>query len=167
MTKVRTSQELFESQEHLIYETEMLFAVFRQNNFQALEKDLRFALLESFTLHLRNFINFFYPEKEFNTDIYAKDFFVPGEWKSVVPPISPALETARKRANKEVGHLTTERISGVTKKKEWQMGELALEISLLIELFCKRATAKELTLETKERILSALPRQNAYVQPGT
>lgn len=69
------------------------------------------ALLESFALHVRNLIDFLYAENPSSDDVYAGDFFPCKEdWAKIRPQITPLLEKVKKRANKEVSHLTYSRI---------------------------------------------------------
>ena len=77
--------------------------------------------VELFGLHLRNLITFLYPTRnQQDTDVYARDYFSDkGEWERIAPPLSATLDTARRRANKELGHLTTERIDGFQDRKKW------------------------------------------------
>jgi hypothetical protein len=60
------------------------------------------ALLESFLVHLRSLIDFFYRGGQ-DDDVVAKDFFdKPGEWSANE---STLLTSAHTRANKELSHL--------------------------------------------------------------
>ena len=69
-------------------------------------------MLESFAIHLRNLIDFFYtpPNHARNDDLVAADFFdPPTSWNP--GPISKSLSDARERANKEISHITYKRKS--------------------------------------------------------
>jgi len=59
------------------------------------------ALLESFGIHLRNLIDFFYTSRLKPDDVIAEDF-CPG-WSET---ISGTLKAAKEGANKEISHLT-------------------------------------------------------------
>jgi hypothetical protein len=105
------------------------------------------ALIESFVVHLRNVTNFLYLDKPKATDVVAADSFDPGVWTSLRPAISATLKNARVRANKEVAHLTTDRISGSPPRKAWDFGGLGTEMRSLTRLFVKNALASRLASE--------------------
>jgi hypothetical protein len=119
------------SAEHLRYEIEMFLAIgqiLRSGNIRTqAEKN---ALLESFAIHLRNLIAFLYSAKKYPSDVVAADFFDKASaWSTLRSPISSSLTKARTRANTEVGHLTTMRVSGTPAHKEWAVAGLTKEIS--------------------------------------
>ena len=64
------------------------------------------AIMESFVLHLRNLLDFFYtpPRK---TDVSATLFYDSGHLPPDFPPESAILSTAHRRAHKEMSHITT------------------------------------------------------------
>lgn len=109
-----TDHELLDySKEHVIYELWMFRSVG-----QALiapiqmSQPLRNALIESFAIHLRNLIDFFYPGQIQADDVVASEFLDdPDEW-ATLSAISTTLSSARIRAHKEVSHLTRKRITG-------------------------------------------------------
>jgi hypothetical protein len=68
------------------------------------------TLIEGFTIHLRNVIDFLYLKEPKPSDVVADDFFESDVWLQIRPTISPKLASARGRANKEIAHLTTERL---------------------------------------------------------
>lgn len=145
-----TDGELKErTREHIVYEVEMLLKI-KELYLTGFPIDpgyvLRMAFIESFAIHLRNLINFLYPDSDYPTDIYAKHFFAtPSGWDDVKPKLPANLKEARRRANKEVGHLTLERISGtIDPSKEWKMDELTDEIVPILKLFSSSANKKKL-----------------------
>jgi hypothetical protein len=139
-----SDQELIAySKEHLRYELEMFFlvadAITRTGYFSDF---VRNALVESFTIHLRNLIDFFFePAAVKRTDILAAYFLVDPNYLGTV---SKALSEARERANKEVGHLTTGRRPHASPKKTWQVGALAREIFQLTQKFASGADPQKL-----------------------
>ena len=141
-----TDKELLEySKEHLCYEIWMLLEVGKiENTFGQVFTNM---VIESFVVHLRNLITFLYPTSSVHsTDISAKDFFInPDIWESKRPSLSQILENARNRAHKEMGHLTTERITGADDpKKAWNRSELINEIVPILSLFCGSADKNKL-----------------------
>lgn len=103
------------------------------------------VLIESIVVHLRNVIDFLYLDKPKATDVVAADFFAPGAWEGLRPAISVTLEAARVRANKEVAHLTTDRITGSPPEKAWDFTSLANEIRPLMRLVVQHALAARLS----------------------
>ena len=95
------------------------------------------VLIESFVVHLRNLIDFLYLDAPKKTDIVAADFCAAGVWQSARPSISPVLERARTRANKEIAHLTTDRHAGSPPAKQWEFVALAREVQETLRVFAK------------------------------
>jgi hypothetical protein len=80
------------SKEHVVYELWMFRAV-GQALITPLQmsQPLRNALIESFAIHLRNLIDFFYPAQIQADDVFAAEFFDdPHEWEKA-STISSAL----------------------------------------------------------------------------
>ena len=97
------------------------------------------ALIEAFAVHVRNVIDFLYLEDPKPTDVVAADFLDPGVWRQICPDISPSLSAARKRANKEIAHLTTDRIAGSPPEKGWDFRALVTELKPLLQFFATKA----------------------------
>jgi len=103
-------------------------------------------LVESSVIHLRNLIDFFYLEKPQPSDIVAADFFSPpADWRSIRPEISSSLDKARVRANKEIAHLTTDRLTGSPPEKRWDVSGIASEIRPIMRMFVKHASGNRLS----------------------
>lgn len=146
-----TDEELLAySGEHLFYEIAMLVDVSRLD-LRIIPDELKVVvnnlMVESFAIHLRSLIDFLYkPSHTRNTDVYAENFFSnQNEWATIRPTISDSLKDARKRADKEVKHITVERISGSTNpQKAWRIGRLADEIISLLKIFTNTANKDKL-----------------------
>jgi hypothetical protein len=146
------------SGEHLAYEIEMLFRAIRaasaEAELNALEPGLaafvKNAVVETFANHLRNLVTFLYPEEfdQWKGDILATDFFESEEvrqtWLQQRPSISGSLMTAKRRADKEMAHITVERIGGTSDAKGWAFGPLGAEILLVLQGFARAADAARL-----------------------
>jgi hypothetical protein len=91
-------------------------------------------LIEGFVIHLRNVIDFLYVKPQ-PTDVVAEDFFSPGDWQKLRPSITATLDAARTRANKEIAHLTTDRMAGSPPAKAWNFTSLADELRPILKLF--------------------------------
>jgi hypothetical protein len=105
---------------------------------------LKNVLIEGSVVHLRNIIEFLYPVRPQSTDVVAADFFPPGDWNKIRPAISSSLEDARIRANKEIAHLTTDRMAGTPPAKNWDFVGLADEIRPLLQLMSSQAQSTRL-----------------------
>jgi len=77
------------------------------------------ALLETFAIHSRNLIDFLYPpNKVRKTDVTIKDY-INDKANLKIPECQKPLDEARTKANKQVAHLTTDRIDYEITGKEW------------------------------------------------
>jgi hypothetical protein len=68
------------------------------------------------------------------------------------PVITQALSDARRRVNKELAHLTTERISGSPLRKQWDFTGLAQELKSQLQDFVARADSAKLSPRIKTAI---------------
>lgn len=133
------------SKEHIWYEVRMFFgagsnAPFDHSPQLEVQDD---ALLESFVLHLRNLVNFFYPPKHIKADdAIAAEHFDSGEMPSVL--LTNMLSTARERANKELSHLTWKRLAGHHAAKGWDFAALMRDMANAIEAFITMASPQKL-----------------------
>jgi hypothetical protein len=132
------------SGEHLFYELQYLW--FSASKLARMTKPspMSSVLIESFVIHLRNLIDFFYipAGKERPDDVIAADF-CPGWSESM----SSTLETARERANKELSHLTLGRKSGSDPTKTWDFVGLFREVSNVAKRFAAQAPPTKLSPE--------------------
>jgi hypothetical protein len=134
----RTKDELIKATEHLKYEYSMLLAVAEAlSSSLALNGFLKNALLESFAIHFRSLVDFLYrPANARSDDMAAEDFFDDqARWSEVRPTISPILDRGRRRAHKEIAHLTYARLAITESEKDWPFSEITTEIRRLMDLF--------------------------------
>lgn len=113
------------SREHVAYEVDMFFGAIRSKraNIRAsaihdVASCIANAVTEAFALHVRNLIEFLYPDAwgrpSRATDVLAHYFISSFDaWTKARPPLSPTLERAKIRADKEMAHLTTQRAPGI------------------------------------------------------
>jgi hypothetical protein len=140
-TPAMTDQQLINySGEHLMHELSMFWEL-ADTLPQKKASTETSALVESFGVHLRNLIDFFYREGR-GDDVTAQDFLdTITTWK----PGEPApLTKAHQRANKELNHLTQARISGSPPEKAWDTAALLKEIDTVAKEFATKASAKKL-----------------------
>jgi hypothetical protein len=119
--------ELLEALTHLRYETQMFFstpAMFSNNSDPAIKN----AALESFAMHMRNLCSFFdFFGNKFLTDITLSDFQSHGlNWQKPDMDITDKdfLFLQFKRANKQVAHLTKDRLFSANPEWPWDLGRI-------------------------------------------
>jgi hypothetical protein len=134
------------SKQHVYYDVNMFFEMAtvqsrlnRNNDFLRALSLINTGLTESFALHLRNILVFFYNDAPTQLDVVASDFCSEGTWHEVRPSLTRTLSIARQRANKMLLHLTLERNSQEGPENPWNFDELAAEVKLLILVFVKTA----------------------------
>jgi hypothetical protein len=81
------------------------------------------ALLESFTIHLRSLINFFYSDSAYakSDDILAEHYFSEKEYWGTIRPFhsKEELRKIKTRVSKEIAHLTYTRNKTSTIPNDW------------------------------------------------
>lgn len=98
------------------------------------------ALVESFALHARNMVDFFYNDSPQPDDAVASQFFSnPLMWQTVRPPLTADLQTAKARANKEISHLTYARLLVAPSQKSWPVDSIVRDIDAVLATFCENA----------------------------
>lgn len=106
------------------------------------------ALVESFAVHARALLDFFYPEGHpiKATDVLAEHFFpTPNDWLSKRPTKSIAdIEKIRERVAKEIVHLTYNRQQVKLPDKVWPTRSIATELDLAFKVF-KSSISPELS----------------------
>jgi len=107
------SAKLKEKRKLLQYEIRM----FRETcarfiNFKSLSQFEKNLLVESLASHTRILRDFFYDKKvKHINDLFAQDFLSENvDWKKVGPPETEIINTAKKKADKQLAHLSTWRI---------------------------------------------------------
>lgn len=135
--KVRTADELLEASNHLHYEIWMLSSL--ANGIASGipgQGPIANALLESFVIHVRAIMDFLYADNPQADDVVAEDFFGdPEQWKTTRPALSQSLSQAKRRAGKEIAHLTYARLNVTPETKPWSFVQIANEISTVMSVF--------------------------------
>lgn len=104
------------------------------------------AHVESFAIHCRNLVFFFFAHDSANkagwargNDILAVDYFKQNsDWITVCPPISTTLLNAKPQADRQVAHITEERRglnqpSGPT--ASWSISDVVRDIATVMKAF--------------------------------
>lgn len=124
-----------------------MFAMTRDRLFRGVAQGLDLnVFIEACVLHLRNLIDFFYPTDMHEDDIIAAHYAP--NWDSLLPPISSVLKHARRRAHKELAHLTAGRKTAPSPDKEWDFGSISTEMKPAIDAFISLADPSTLPNET-------------------
>ncbi len=112
------------------------------------------ALIESFVIHLRNVIDFLYNDRPKSDDVIAADYFH-GSDKCIEirPVLSESLKKAKRRAHKEVAHLTYERLKVTPETKPWQFITISDEIRTVFGVFIKNVSKDKLHRQWKNHTL--------------
>jgi hypothetical protein len=135
------------SEEHLMHELSMLWetgdALLRHKN-GSVEYT---ALLESFAVHLRNLIEFFFFDA--SRDYVRAEHFLddPASWSPAKPAEITKLYGC---GSNEVEHLTRNRISGNPPEKEWNVPSSLSIIETVAKDFVAKASAKKLYSKVRE-----------------
>lgn len=115
------------------------------------------AILESFAIHLRNLLDFFYPNgRPKPDDIVAAYYYHDGELPPTFPPKSELLNNSEVRAHKQVSHLTTKRFTGHHPEKRWHTATLMGEMAELVMAFVETASHDRLPPEFSHRVRTLL-----------
>lgn len=134
---VRTQEELRQASNHLFYEIWM-FQTLAQGMASGIagQGAINNSLLESFAIHVRALIGFFYSENPRIDDIIAEDFFPnPVDWQCKRPLKTEILDKAKKRADKEVAHLTYTRLDVTPEQKHWEFLKIFNDLQVPINIF--------------------------------
>src|SRR5262249_34065290 len=115
MTKnsLHSDEKLHEISKHVHYEFQMLENLLKMR-WTSVAHDQAFmnAFVASFAIHSRNLIHFLFPQKIKKGDVLAEQFFAePLQWKKIRGKQSIILRRAVKRADKEIAHITFERLN--------------------------------------------------------
>jgi hypothetical protein len=120
--KVRSDEVLRKTSVHLRYEFGTFTQLAQMLNTGAFGTGtLNNALLESFTVHSRLLLDFFFDDKPRHDDeVVADDFFgCEGKWPGMRGTMPPILQTVDRRVGKEVAHLTYSRLDVTPDEKLW------------------------------------------------
>jgi hypothetical protein len=127
--------------EHLAYEIGMVWATHNLLVTGAVNpqtnRQLHDAVLESFAVHVRNLIEFFYDNRKKPDTGIAGDYFAdPADWRKLTGEKPADLARAYTMAHKQISHLTYDRIGA---DKNWFVGDLALRLREVVRMFLKNA----------------------------
>jgi hypothetical protein len=116
------------------------------------------GLLNTFAVHARNLIAFLYSrgtkKKKRPTDVVLQDYVDDDTVSKHLPPIDPLLSEALEKANKQVAHLTLERIEYEKdlKRKAWRFMELTQKILRAFSVVAPHIPPSRMSASLKERL---------------
>jgi hypothetical protein len=144
--KTRTESELKEASDHLHYEIWMLTSLAHGiGTGIAGQGPIANALLESFVVHVRALMDFLYNDDPRPDDVIAEDYFGNADqWRKLRPVISESLKHAKRRAGKEVAHLTYARLDVTPETKPWRFVDIANEIAAVLNIFLENVPKSKL-----------------------
>ena len=143
------------SEEDLFYEIWMSFGIGEVLARSPVTSEIfRYALVESFVIHLHNLILFLDPSREPKPgDVTAAHFFDrAGKGKKKLPPLSAALRKARTQAHKDVGHFTAGRISRALPENAWEVRKLLDDLKKRLQVFAQLASETRLHPNVKKLV---------------
>ena len=145
------------SERHLLYEIQMLVGCARLMGLGIAAPNresawtVRNLPTEGFAIHVRNIVDFLYPRRPDPnpTDVLATLFINEG---TALPPLSAELHAARRRADKEVGHLTTARRDDTDPNKPWPVETLLPNIFRVLTVFVGISEGNKLDQRVRDYI---------------
>ena len=143
---VRSEKDLEGIIEHLCYEYDMLRQTSKELSNGLPDGVIKNALVESFTLHARNMIDFLDPPSSVKPDdVLATDFnFIKdlNTWNKALSKNKDSRKQIKDRCNKEMAHLTYKRIGISEEDKLWPHVKIVSEIECLFTIFLKHIDRK-------------------------
>ena len=166
----RTVDELRAISEDVLYELQMLFSTSNRlrdhvKGIARLEWDVQMACIESFAVHARLLQEFIWgnPNSRHPDDAFAADFLPPGEWAKHRKRVQrSALSDLRRRAGREIVHLSYTRVHLSTEAREWPFDVIADVIGKAFRLFLEFVPSDVLCEPFEERLREAWPEHQNY-----
>jgi hypothetical protein len=156
---------------HLQYEINMLTMsvsilayLGTHNNSSPIPWLINNGILNTFAMHARNLIDFLYSRskgKDFSTDIIIQDYVTEEDISLYLKPITPLLEEALIKANKQVAHLSMDRINYERAGKEWKFIDVMGHIRAAFSSIALHIPATKMNPELREKLSAtkvALPK---------
>ncbi len=124
------------SGEHLCHEIGMLYEVTLKLVRREADQITGNALIESFGIHAAIILGFMFNKKDKKDDAIANDYVVDQiKWKKIVSSYRKKLNFIYLRRNKELAHLSYERLEVTAITKQWSFVAICREISDLVDYF--------------------------------
>jgi hypothetical protein len=154
--QTRSDEVLVNASKHLAYEIQMLDSLARQLQTWALgDGPLKNATLEAFTIHARSILDFFYlPEQNrplHKDQVLADDYFHddPSTWRSKRPERTPILNEVNNRVNREIAHLTYNRLEMLSIMNKWPALQIRDGLFMILGAFITLVPASRIDDELR------------------
>jgi hypothetical protein len=165
--------EVVKISEHLYYELWMFEEAIKwlsANANKGLNQSQENAWIESFAIHARILMEFFYddlPRTKQDQAVMAADFMpLTIIWKDCRPDPPPLLKAIKDRVNVEIAHLSYERRKRIRDEiRQWPFKEISFQIEAVIQKFLQVAWEDAFSDEMKKYKADKLP--TAFVLLGT
>jgi hypothetical protein len=143
---MRTDEDLRAASQHLHYEVWMFLTLARALSTGVFgEGPLSNAALESFTVHARALLEFFFGDKPRLDDVVADDFVGgQGKWSELRGEMPAILADLRDRVGTEVAHLTYARLLVTPETKGWRFVDIAQSFEDVVGRFLRAVPAERL-----------------------
>lgn len=115
---------------------------------------LKNASLESFCIHMRNLLDFLYPNIIRKDDVTIFNFLSIDEVNRYIPKITKYLSKYRIKAHKEIAHLTCDRKAN-TKAKSWPYHLIAIKILTIYSILIKKISSEKIGVKFRNTIAEA------------
>lgn len=138
----------------LAFSTGILVSLASNNKDGFLSMTIKNGLLNSYSLHARNLINFLFSHSQGHdrpTDIIIEDYLEKGDLVRSYISISPLLDEALIKSNKQVAHLTMERIQYEQAGKEWKFIELNKQIYKALNMIIPHVPENRLSKDLRQK----------------
>ncbi len=136
-SKKYTIEQLRKASDHLYYEI-MMFQQLAEGLQSGISgaSTIHNALLESFGIHTRALIDFFFTDQDYKDDVLAVHYFdKPEIWMTKRSKITDILNKAKTRTDKEIAHLTYTRQDVLPEEKGWDHIAIYNDLQPVIEKF--------------------------------
>jgi hypothetical protein len=163
----KSDAELAEFSRHLLYDVQLFFhegrALMRArlNLGPQLVWEIEMALVESFALHARSLVDFFFRDKGRADDAFAAHYFEPGAWAALRPEPGPWIHEVRHpdldRFGKEIAHLNYHRVTLAERAKGWPIAQIAGAVGAVLRLFIEHVSARRVVAEFNEQAWREIP----------
>jgi hypothetical protein len=159
--QVRTDEDLRRLSEHLLYEVEMLNAAMTHQDRLLKHKSSRkrntllYALHDSWAIHARNILAFFYPDRPQPDDAVASDYFHDRDWDC--PVQGDGLRRLRTKAAKELAQLDYGRVSFTPDERSWEYDPIVRDLAAPLRAFAEQVPSTRVGADFRERLLEMLP----------
>jgi len=173
---MRPAEELRLASEHVAYEIERVFGTLLDISGLQLahssgeEPSLctRDALLEAWTIHLRNTMHFLSASNPYPAEILASDYFPGNGWQEVLaearkgwdPQVlrEPEVDESKldRRINTEIVNLTYDRIHVTSEAKQWQPRAISRQLGRDLQVYVDNVPAQLVGDDFQRRVQASL-----------